>query len=344
MLPAVLLALTVLLHDDWRAKLRQRWGVFVALAVIAAFVVAAKKGVLGSAYEIYAPDMLIDTDSKLNYPMSVLTQSWLFFKYAALWLLPNPRWMSVDMREPFASSLWSIYLFAFVAFLVWGALAVWMLFKRGRSGLLGFALLFPWLMFFTEFSAIRIQESFVLYRSYLWAVGACAVLPLLLDALEKRMAVVVVTAAGLALFPISMERLASFSHPLILWDDAVKLVKGRPDLPGVYRIYYNRGSELIKVDEYDAAIRDLTLSIRLNPGWPFSYNNLGAAYLKKRDWLAAVDAFTQTIDIADRKQMGVRLRPYFGRAIAYEEMGEIGKAREDYRVTCRLVKKGCEKL
>ena len=343
MLPAVLLALTVLLHEDWQIKLRQRLGVFAALVAIALFVIAAKKGVLGSVYEIYAPEML-DTESKLNYPLSVLTQSWLFFRYAGLWLFPNPHWMSVDMREPFAQSLWSSYLVAFAVFLTWGGCAVWLLLKRGRFGLLGFAMLFPWLMFMTELSTVRIQESFVLYRSYLWAVGACAVLPMVLDKLDRRIASIIVAAVALAMFPVSMERLSSFGHPLMLWDDAEKLVKDRPDLPGVYRIYYNRGTELLKADEYDAAISDLTLATRLHPDWPFSYNNLGSAYLKKWEWGSAVEAFSRAIEIAERKKMGVNPQPYYGRAMAYEALGEIAKAKEDYRLTCRLAKKGCDKL
>jgi len=221
---------------------------------------------------------------------------------------------------------------------------VWLLFKRGRLGLLGFALLFPWLMFMTEFSTIRIQESFVLYRSYLWAVGACALLPLLLQALDKRMAAILVTAVALAMVPISMDRLASFSHPLLLWDDAAKLVKDRQDLPGVYRIYYNRGSEFIKLGDYDSAISDLRTAVRLHPEWPFSHNNLGSALFGKGEWKEAVAAFTQAIEIADKKRMGVNPKPYYGRAMAYENLGEQALARKDYELTCKLAHKGCEKL
>jgi len=343
MLPAVLLALTLLLHDDWRIRLRRHWGLWLALAAIALFVVAAKKGVLGSAYEIYATEML-DAESNLNYPLSVLTQSWLFFKYAGLWLFPNPAWMSADMREPFAPSLLSPYALSFLAFLAWGAGACWLLLKRGRMGLAGFAMLFPWLMFMTEFSTIRIQESFVLYRSYLWVVGACAVLPLLLDLLDKRMAGIVVAAVALAMFPISMDRLASFGHPLMLWDDAEKLVRDKHDLPGVSRIYYNRGTELINVNEYDYAIRDLKLAASLRPDWPYIYNNLGSAYMKKQDWRSAAEAFSMAIEIASAKKMGVNPRPYLGRAMAYEFMGEMEKAKPDYEISCRLANQGCDKL
>ena len=344
MLPAVLLALTVLLHEDWKEKVRHSWQVLLAMGGVALFVLFSKIGILGSVYELSAPEMLVDVESNLSYPLSVLTQSALFFKYVSLWLFPNPNWMSVDMREPFAASLWSGYLAAFLAFLSWGALAVWLLFKRGRLGLLGFALLFPWLMFMPEFSTIRIQESFVLYRSYLWAVGACAVLPLLLDRLDRNMAAIVMGAIALAMMPISMDRLASFAHSLILWDDAAKLVEGKQELPGVYRIYYNRGTERLKVDDYDGAIQDFKRSLALQPDWVFSYNNLGVAYGKKWEWELSVEAFSEAISIAQRKQMGFNPTPYLGRAVSYTQMGKTDLARQDYELTCRLANKGCDKL
>lgn len=343
MLPVVLVALTVLLHADWQARLKRVWAELLALAGIMLFVVAAKMGVIGSTYEIYAPEML-DAEHDQNYLLSVLTQSWLFFKYAGLWLIPNPRWMSADMREPFAASLFSIYALAFAAFVAWGIVAIRMLFKRERAGLLGFAMLFPWVMFMTELSTVRIQEIFVLYRSYLWAVGACVILPLLLDYLDRRIAGVIVAAVVLALFPISMDRLASFSHPWMLWDDAEKLIENRNDLPGAYRIYYNRGTELVKIDEVDAAIRDFERAIELHPEWPFIYNNLGAAYVKKKQWPEAVEAFTRAIEIFDERGKGFYPRSFFGRGTAYEAMGKLELARNDYQKSCMAAKIGCDKL
>ncbi len=345
MLPAILLALTALQHENWLTKFKQRWMPITGLVLVALFVVAAKRGVLGTAYEIDAPEMLIDVGStELSYPLSVITQGWMFFKYLGLWLFPNPDWMSVDMRESFATSLWSGYLAAFIAFLALGGGAVWLLFKRGRLGLLGFALLFPWLMFIPEFSTIRIQESFVLYRSYLWAVGACALLPLLLDRLDKRIAGIIVGTAVLAMLPVSMDRLASFSHPLLLWSDAEKLVKDKQDLPGVYRIYYNLSGAHIGMDNSAAAEKDLKITIQLNPDWPFGHNNLGAVLLKQGKWAEAIKEFDLAIEIAARKNMGFNPKPYFGRAMAYENLGMTELAQQDYEVSCKFGKRGCDKL
>ncbi|MDD2915508.1 MAG: tetratricopeptide repeat protein [Gallionella sp.] len=344
MLPFALLALTVLLHGDWRNKLKQRWGIFAALAAIALFVLLAKKGLLGSVYEINAPEMLGEIDSQLSYPLSVITQSWLFFKYTLLWLFPNPTWMSVDMREPFVRSLLSPYLIATVCFVAWGVGAIWLLFKQGRAGLAGFALLFPWLMFFTEFSSVRIQEVFVLYRSYLWAAGAFCLLPVVFARVNARTASLILAIIALAMLPVSMERLMTFSHPVLLWDDAEKLVKERTDLPGAYRIYYNRGTELVKIDQPDKAIADFKQAIALRADFPAAYGNMGSAYLKKMDWQNAVISFNTAIEIADKAGAPQNPRHFYGRALAYEEMGNTQQAINNYAISCQFASKGCEKL
>lgn len=344
MLPALLLALTVLLHDDWRDQLKQRWGVFAALAVIAALVVLAKKNFIGSVYEINAAAMLMNIEGGLAYPLSVMTQTWLFFKYAFLWIFPNTAWMSIDMREPFAQSIFSPYLLAFVGFLAWGGGALFLLLKRGRSGLLGLGLLFPWLMFFTEFSSVRIQEVFVLYRSYLWVPGGFCLLPLVFYKVDRKTACFILGLIAVALVPLSMERLATLSHPLLLWGDVEKLVQGRTNLPGVDRIYYNRGTEFIHIDMPDPAIDDLKQAIALSPKFIEAHGNLGAAYFKKGDWKNAQAAFNRAIELALSEGKPVSPRHIHGRAQASENLGELKNAQADYRLSCQLAKRGCDKL
>lgn len=342
MLPAVMMALTVLLHNDWQNKLKQRWGFWLALLVIAIVVLLSRKGLLGAVYEINAPEML--NEAKVAYPLSVLTQTWLFFKYMFLWVFPNPAWMSIDMREPFAPTIFSHYLIAAVCFLVWGIGAILLLLKRGLPGLAGFGLLFPWLMFMTEFSSVRIQEVFVLYRSYLWVPGLFCLLPVVTYRLKGRNTTLVLAAVVLTMFPLSMGRLMTLSHPVLLWDDAEKLVKERLNLPGVDRIYYNRGTQLIHVNKPNAAIADLKQAIALSPEFVEAYGNLGAAYIKNSDWLNAVAAFSQAIDIAKGKGKIASARHFDGRARALEALGQFEKAQADYRESCRLGKRACDKV
>ncbi len=343
MLPAVMLALTVLARQDWAVRLKQTWLIFVAYAVIALLVVLAKKGVLGGVYEINAPEMLQDINPENAYFFSILTQSWLFFKYWALWIFPNPEWMSVDMREPFAKSYFSFYSLAFAAFISYGIVAVRLLLKRGMIGMFGFALLFPWLMFMTELSTVRIQESFVLYRSYLWAVGAFALLPLIFWKITARGAMLMLTIIAAFLFPISMERLSTFSHPVLLWDDAEKLVRDRADLPGVFRIYYNRGTYYVRIKQYDNAISDLKRSIELYPKQPYAYHNLGAAYREKGALEEALRCFGKAIQLNKDAKEPLNPMHYLGRASVYEAQSNWIAASNDYKVSCMLAGKGCEK-
>ncbi|MFZ2660527.1 MAG: tetratricopeptide repeat protein [Rhodoferax sp.] len=382
MLPAALVALTALLHEDWARELKQRWALFVAFAAIAGWVLLARKGLLGSVYEPVAAEMLSAADKENAYLFSVLTQAWLFFKYAFLWLLPKPTWMSIDMREPMAHALSSVYWLALGAYLSWGGAAIWLILKRGANGLLGFAMFFPWVMFFTEFSSVRIQEIFVLYRSYLWAVGAFCVLPIVFRKVDARPAALILSIIAAAMFMVSMERLMVLSHPLFVWDDAEKLVKGRDDVAGAYRIYYNRGTERASLGMMDAAVQDYQRAIALNPDFAESFGNLGAAYaqlgkwddalvalrqaikitdksgrtfasahgnlgtvyFRKGDWAGSVNAFTTALEITRTEGKEPTPRDIYGRAQAYEKSGDLQRAQADYRVSCRLAKRGCEKV
>ena len=198
-------------------------------------------------------------------------------------------------------------------------------------------------MFFTEFSSVRIQEVFVLYRSYLWAAGAFCLLPVVFYRANVRVAAFILTIIALAMFTISMERLMTFSHPILLWDDAEKLVQGRSDLPGAYRIYYNRGTEYIKIDQHDKAISDLKRSIELYANQPPAYGNLGWAYIKKGEMEQAVDAYNKAIQLNENWKYPPHPKYHLGRATAHEALKNWAAASADYKIACKIVNKGCDK-
>ena len=190
MMPAVLGALTILLRSQNRADAHALWATWGAFAAIGLFVVLRTKGVFGTPYEAMAAALFeqqgIVESTPVLHLLSALTQAGLFFKYLLLWLLPNPTWMSVDMREPFVASLtaWQGWLGA-AGFIAYGALGIWLLLRPRWLGLAGLALLYPWLQFVVEFSSIRVQEPFVLYRSYLWLPGMMLFFPLMLTKLPS---------------------------------------------------------------------------------------------------------------------------------------------------------------
>ncbi|MBI1174512.1 MAG: hypothetical protein GC139_04500 [Sideroxydans sp.] len=340
MLPAVMLALTLLLTRPSIDLFKRLWGVYAACALIALFVTFQKLGLLGAVYEINAPIMLEKVEIQNAYPLSVLTQCYLFFKYWFLWLLPNPAWMSVDMREPFAESILSPYLLALVVFLAYGATGIKFLLKRGEWGLLGFAMLFPWLLFATEFSTVRIQESFVLYRSYLWMIGIFAALPLVtvrfhISRVFMGMLLLAVMLAGL-----SVNRLTTFANPLLLWDDALALVKEKHELPGVARIYFNHGKYLADIGHHQEALADYKVAAELSPTIYYYHYGAATGYMNTAHYPEAIAEFNKVL----KEEPGFS-RAYYGRGVAELKMGNNSAALADLKTSCRMGwKSGCSRV
>jgi len=344
MLVAVLGALTVLLHPDWRTKLKARWGLFAVMACIAVLVVLTRKELFGSVYEPDAKNMLGKDYGALAYPLSVITQCGLFFKYLLLWILPNTAWTSIDMRETFVRSLLSPYAVAVLAYLAWGATAVWLLVKRGNQGLAGFAMLFPWVLFLSELYSVRIQEPFVLYRSYLWASAGFAVLPVLLADINRKLLALVFAVVGLTFLMLSMERMMTFSNSILVWEDAKKLVEGKPKGLGAERIYYNLGRNQLLNDMIDSSFENLQKAIAIDPDYAPAHGVLGAVYIKQGQWEKAITQYTMARAINQKRGEAPSSVYLMGRARAYEGSGALQNAIKDYLEACRIDQRVCETL
>lgn len=339
--PGLALALTLLIRKPSAALLKQITPYAILLALIAATVVyiSSTQGILGMTYEPRAMGML-NLAAKMQglkdlqnvYLLSILTQSWLFFKYLGLWLLPNPAWISVDMREPFAMSLFGWpHTFGMIAFLAYFSAATWLLLKRGRTGLLGFALLFPWILFLTEFSTVRAQEPFVLYRSYLWMPGLFAALPAMFGWLAPKKVFILLGVISLLTIPLTMNRLNTFSSSLLLWDDAEKLVRDKPNAYGVERIYTNRGNKLFQLKRYDEAIADFSKAIAAYPDDELVLGTRAKAYYFLGKFQEALLDFDRAIVLkSDSKRL------YYDRALTYRAIGNFVAAQEDLRTSCAL--------
>ncbi|MGA7750761.1 MAG: tetratricopeptide repeat protein [Gallionella sp.] len=336
--PAVALALTLLIRKPSPALLRQIAPYCILSALIAVTLLLSVKGILGHAYEPNAVGILDISAKKQGlaalpniHLLSIFTQSGLFFKYLGLWLAPNPAWMSVDMREPFAASFlgWP-YTFGMVAFLAYPCIAVWLLLKRGGMGLLGFALLFPWIMYLTELSTVRIQEPFALYRSYLWMPGLFAALPVLFKRFAPRKVFVLLTIVSLLLIPLALNRLHTFSSTLLLWDDAEKLVRNKHNVFGAERIYYNRGTELGQLKRYKEAIADFSSAIAIAP-FDLLYGNRATAYYFLGEYQNALRDFDRAIELDPDNA-----NSYYGRAMTYRILGDFKAAQDDLRKSCAL--------
>ena len=339
--PGVALAMTLLVRKPSMALFRLVAPYYVIATLVAVSVVwitLSSKGVLGVAYEPNAGDMLKQgaklqglTELPNLHALSILTQCWLFFKYLWLWLVPNPAWMSVDMREPFAASGFGWHTLGLVGDLGYFCGALWLLLKRGRWGLLGFALLFPWILFLTEWSTVRIQEPFVLYRSYLWMPGLFAVLPLAFGRLAPIKAYFVLGLVCVLLVPLTLNRVDTFSSKLKLWDDAEKLVRGKTNLPGIERIYINRGNKLFQLKRYEEAIADFSKALSEYPDDDLVYASRAKAYYFRGEYQLSLNDYERAIAMNPTSK-----RLYYDRALVYRALGDFAAAQDDLKKSCEL--------
>ena len=337
MAPAVALLLTMLIHRPSLSLARRLIPPFAVYTALALLMISMIKGVLGVAYEPYALDMIKDLSElgddrlRFSYPLSVITQSYLYFKYLILWIFPNVNGMSMDMREPLATALLSWpYWAAVIAFFLYPLFAISMVSRGGRIGIAGWVLAYPWLLFATELSTVRVQEPFVLYRAYLWFPVFGAVAALALYRLSTRVVLALGLATVCVLVPLSWNRLHTMSDTLLLWEDAAKLLV-RGDEPGAGRIYYNRAVALLAKGRKEEALADMDRVVRLHPKLAPVYHTRARAKFELKRYSEAMHDLDASISL-DPKRADV----YYSRAITLKRLGREDDALRDFRKSCEM--------
>lgn len=334
MMLAVLAGLTLLVRPQIRVQKNVLWSTWIAFLVIGLLISLRAVGVFGMPYEPMAAAMFeqqkVIENIPLQHLLSILTQAGLFFKYLLLWLLPNPAWMSIDMREPFILSLgaWQGWL-GLSAFILYGIAGVWLLLKKGNSGLLGLALLYPWLFFLLEFSSIRVQEPFVLYRSYLWMPGLLVIIPLLFIRKPGKPVLFMLLMVVMLFAGAAVNRLWIFADNYRLWNDAALLLPNERS-PGADRIFFNRAQGESARGNIEASIADYQRSIAVSPQYAIVRTALGWALFDAGRYDEALEQFNIAISL-DPKVSGA----YYGKAM-------VLKGRNEDKQVAELMSKACE--
>lgn len=350
MLPAVSLALLVLyVRSGMEIKIGKA-ELFAALTlqfVVSLWVVLSFKWLLASSYEIGAGEVMageLEVSASLLYPVSVLNQALLFFKYLGLWILPNPLWVAIDMRENFPSTVTDPRLWLggalFVTYCLTGSVLLW----KGRlKGVLGLGLLMPAILFLTEFSTVRLQEIFVIYRSYLWVPGLFLVLATGLIRMQVRPSVILVAIVSIVYIGLAYDRLTVMSSPVLAWGEAKELMErgeARPSALGAYRIYYNLGSALGEQGRKEEAMKNYDQALARKPGYVLALLNRGIILLERKEWQRAYVDFDVAV-----QSMPNFIKPYIGRARALQGMGRAAEAQVDLEHACNMGAKNiCQEL
>lgn len=273
LLPALALPLAWLASADARRSIRHLAVYLAACAPAAVLVVLMTRQLIGQAYEPHVADIGAQLEAtvgraatELTWRLSAVTQAGLFFKYLASWLWPDPAAMSIDWRVDFfatASAPWRAL--KSVAFVACAGLALLLVRRKGRAGLIGFGVLYAWVLFLVELSVSRFQEPYVLYRSYLWAPGLAVALAAVLDCVRGRVALALFAAMVPILLYQAHDRLTTFASPLRLWEDAAAKLPDRP-VPWGSRVLYNLGREYLYAEQPERAIAAAERCLAIYPG------------------------------------------------------------------------------
>lgn len=307
----------------------------LAVAGVAAILIARYGSIIGVTFDelsrIYV-DQLKAIDPDINarvYELSLINQMKLFFGYGLLWLLPNVGWMSIDLRPPFPMSFadWTAVagVVGFVGIL---AASAWLLLWRdGPLRFLGLCLSIPLLLFATEFVTVWIQDPFVLYRSYLWAIGLPGLVLLLFVGTRPQLLYLIALALSVLLIGLSMERVSSFASTLTVWSDAIDKLNADapPNAVGRWRPYLNRGSYYLENDQPQLAYPDFAQADALGELQGSARFNMGVSLLLMKRPVEAVDA----LNLAEKR--GFR-HPglFYQRAQALAASGNFEAAIADY--------------
>lgn len=267
--------------------------------------------------------------SQHMFALSILNEAWLFFLYGVLWIVPNPQWMSIDVRPPFPLSFSTFpqVLGAIGYVLLFGG-AVWLLLrKRGVLGLAALCLLFPLLLFFTEFTTVWVQDPFVLYRSYLWAAALPGLIALPLVGFSSRTIYTGGFVVGALFAGLALERVLSFENELSVWSDAAEKIElsAPANTVGRWRPFLNRGSQYLEKSMYDSAQADFAMADRLGERKGSARFNIGMSLLQQNKYAEAISAFNAAEAMGNRD-----FEVYYQRGEALYALGRFAEAYQSF--------------
>jgi tetratricopeptide (TPR) repeat protein len=281
----------------------------------------------------------LNPDAAANaYPLSVMNQAYLFFQYGIRWFVPVTDWMSIQMRPPFPIE-WLTFphvlgVAGYAAAVVAGS---WCVVRyRDWRALAGISVLIPALLFATEFALVWVQDPFVLYRSYLWAIGVPGLAFLLLHGYTPRTTGIVAAVLATILGFQAFDRVLSLSSTERVYTDAIAKLPDDPRAVGRWFPYLNRGNVYFEQEKFDLAVRDFEMSAALGDRGFGTYNVGSIRIIQGRNQEAL-----QAFDSAERQGYDLSNLP-FQRGMALVNLGRPAEAVPQFEKAIRMGAHGDE--
>ena len=336
MAPTINLLLYIFIVRPQRAALiKMSLGVSGILIVAAFGFYKLYSHVIGQVFDETSKTYITQLSALSTYPaehawlLSIQNQSARFFQYGLLWFIPNPNWMSIDLRPAFPISLTELpQALGLIAYplLLLGSVFALIRWRDWRS-FLGLSLAIPSLLFCTEFATVWVQDPFVLYRSYLWALGIPGIVILLTLGMRPK---VLLTLGCIIIFifvGIAYERVKTLRTSLSAWTDAIEKIdpKAPPQAVGRWRPFSNRGMIYLAKGDVNLAQRDFESALKYGEIKGYAYYGLASCFTLQKKDQEALQAYLQA-----EKQGLTSEAMYFGRANIYRKLRQWAPAIEDY--------------
>lgn len=263
------------------------------------------------------------------YALSILNEAGLFFYYGLLWVVPYVGWMSIDMHPPFPLTLTSmphvLGALAYVALLLASVAAV--LRRSDVWGFVGLCLLFPLVLFWSEFATVWVQDPFVLYRSYLWAIPLPALIAVLLSGFTPATLHKAGVVVAIGLMALSIERVASQENNLTLWSDVIQKyeIPGPANAVGRSRAFLYRGLYHLQHLAFEPALADFGMAQKLGDYRGEAAFQAGVTLQAMNRHAEALASFAQSERIGYKN--GVL---YFHRAESQFALSQLADAIDSY--------------
>lgn len=271
------------------------------LAAVGSILYSRYGGIVGKVFDdqsikyVQLLEKLSPGVSAHIYPLSILNEAALFFAYGFLWLVPNTLWMSIDLRPAFPTSFTYVpHTLGAIGFIATFASASYIFFKKiNHLGFVALCLLIPIFLFLTEFATVWIQDPFVLYRSYLWAIAIPGLFTVALIKLKPNAIFIVGSASILAFGGLALERNLTFRDEHSIWNDAAEKINinAPENAVGRFRPFLNLGVHLSETGSLQLAINNYTTAEKLGAPSGIASFNMGGIFLKQKKPKEALEAY-----------------------------------------------------
>ncbi|AYM97587.1 hypothetical protein EAG14_17645 [Acidovorax sp. 1608163] len=288
-------------RPGWKAIAVVAGGALLVLALAAAAFFGIYGAVLGKVFDPRSAALVQQLEAMRPgitaqiYPLSLLNEAALFFAYGLLWFVPNVQWMSVDLRPafPLGFASWG-HLAGALGYVCLLGIAIWMVVRRKDAlGLAGLILLFPLLWFATEFATVWVQDPFVLYRSYLWAVAVPGLVAIVLTGFKPKTIYAVGVLIALIFGGLALERNLSLRDEGTAWADAAEKVdtKAPANAVGRSRPFLNLGAYHLEKGSLALAERAFLTADALGDLGGNARFNIGVTLQQQKKHAEALQAF-----------------------------------------------------